>query len=54
MSQYPDVDKMMAETIVMMHEQGKLSQFINQDTKQEEAPTTGKIEVVSPEKNEAP
>ena len=49
LKQYPDVDRMMAETIVMMHAQGKLDTFVNQMTElievQDGNTTVGTIEI---------
>lgn len=52
LSQYPNADRMMAETLVMMHEQGKLMSFLNdgvQEHEQAEVVAEGKIEVVQAE-----
>ena len=49
MTQYPDVDRMMAETLVMMHEQGKLMPLLrageSEQAKVVAEVNMGKIEV---------
>ena len=49
MTQYPDVDRMMAETLVMMHEQGKLMPLLRADESEQAKVVAevnmGKIEV---------
>ena len=55
LSQYPNADRMMAETLVMMHEQGKLMSFLGdgvQEHEQKEVVTEGKIEIALPDSEE--
>ena len=56
LSQYPNADRMMAETLVMMHEQGKLMTFLGASQKQEHEQTEvvaeGKIEIALPDSEE--
>ena len=47
LSQYPNADRMMAETLVMMHEQGKLMSFLGDGYHPDQGTRAGETEVVA-------